>query len=107
MTLAEAQRQVDNYIQGTAAGYFPEIVNLARLMEEVGEMARIYCRRGPLRPRPGDDISPEALKEEMGDTLFVLLCLANQAGIDLDEALDTVLAKFQIRDKDRHHPAQG
>jgi len=102
MTLAEAQGQVDAYIQSTEAGYFPEMVNLARLMEEVGELAHIYCRRGPLRPKPGDDISEKALSEEMGDTLFVLLCLANQSNIKLDEALRAVLAKFQVRDKDRH-----
>lgn len=102
MTLAQAQAEVDLFIRSTGKGYFPEIVNLARLTEEVGELARIYSRRGYLKPKPGEDISETALKEELGDVFFVLLCLANQAGLSLQESLALVLEKYSSRDAGRH-----
>ncbi len=103
LSLADAQAQVDQWIVSTGKGYFPEMTNLGRLVEEVGELARIYNRtRGELKPKPGDDVSPEALQEEMGDVLFVLICLANQAQIDLSTALRGVLSKIATRDRTRH-----
>lgn len=79
------------------------MTNLGRLVEEVGELARIYNRtRGELKPKEGDDVSDAALQSEMGDVLFVLICLANQAQIDLSQALSQVLAKVETRDRTRH-----
>jgi len=101
--LAELQAEVDRHIRGTGKGYFDELTNLARLTEETGELARIYARtRGQLKPKAEDDVSPEALRREMGDLLFVLMCLANQADVDLAQALDEVLAKYRTRDRGRH-----
>ena len=99
LTLRDAQRVVDEWIRSTGKGYFAPLTNLARLTEEVGELARIYARRhGELKPKSSDDVSPEALAEEMGDILFVLLCLANQEEVDLDEALRGVMTKITERD---------
>ncbi|MBI3396019.1 MAG: nucleotide pyrophosphohydrolase [Spirochaetia bacterium] len=103
LSLKSAQEQVDQWIRSTRTGYFDEMTNLARLAEEVGELARIYCRtRGGLTPKAGEDVSHAALAGEMGDTLFVLLCLANQAGISMDDAFRGVLDKIHSRDADRH-----
>ena len=98
LTLADAQKRVDDWIQG-AGGYYSELTNLARLFEESGELARIYARtRGELKPKDGEDLSRAALTSEMGDVLFVLICLANQADIDLGQALESVLDKYTRRD---------
>ncbi len=102
-TLAELQARVDRYIRATGKGYFDELTNLARLTEETGELARIYARtRGQLKPKVDDDVSPAALRREMGDLLFVLICLANQADVDLGAAVDEVIAKYATRDARRH-----
>ena len=102
-TFQAAQKAVDDWIRTTPAGYYPEMTNLARLMEETGELARIYSRSiGGLAPKSGEDISHLALEKEMGDVLFVLICLANQAGIQLDESLARVLEKYSSRDRGRH-----
>lgn len=102
-TLPELQVRVDRYIRATGKGYFDELTNLARLAEETGELARIYARtRGQLKPKASDDVSPAALRREMGDLLFVLICLANQADVDLGAALEEVLAKYERRDAGRH-----
>lgn len=99
LSLAAAQRAVDDWIRSTGKGYFAPLTNLTRLTEEVGELARIYARRhGELQPKSSDDVSPAALAEEMGDVLFVLLCLANQEGVRLDAALAGVIAKITERD---------
>lgn len=102
-TLAELQSRVDRYIRATGKGYFDELTNLARLTEETGELARIYARtRGQLKPKTSDDVSPTALRREMGDLLFVLICLANQADVDLGAAVEEVLRKYDERDAGRH-----
>lgn len=102
-TLAELQAAADRYIRATGKGYFDELTNLARLAEETGELARIYARtRGQLKPKTSDDVSPAALRREMGDLLFVLICLANQANIDLGGAVEEVIGKYAQRDAGRH-----
>ncbi|MCE9597614.1 MAG: hypothetical protein K8S54_06560 [Spirochaetia bacterium] len=104
--MSSLQRDVDRYVT-EAGGYFGELTNLARLLEEAGEIAAIYARtRGELKPKATDDVSAAALESEMGDLLFVLCCLANQAGIDLDRALLGSIAKFRHRDKGRHSHLQ-
>ncbi len=101
MTIAEAQQQIDQWITSVGVRYFSELTNTAMLMEEVGEVARIMARRY------GDQSFKESdkqidLADEMADVLFVLICLANQTGVDLTSALQNNLAKKTIRDAGRH-----
>ena len=101
MTLGEAQAAVDEWIQRIGVRYFHELTNLAQLVEEVGEVARILsrtCGEQSLRA----DQSPGELADELADVLFVTICLANQSGIDLTDALRRNLEKKTIRDADRH-----
>lgn len=101
MEIKEAQRTVDQWIQNVGVRYFNEMTNTALLMEEVGEVARIMARRyGEQSEKPED--RDKDLGDEMADVLFVLICLANQTGIDLEEALKKNLVKKSIRDQDRH-----
>lgn len=101
MTLSEAQAAVDAWIREYGVRYFSELTNLAQLMEEVGELARIISRQfGEQSFKPGDQ--PPNLADEMADVLFVLICLANQTGVDLTEALQRNLDKKTKRDHDRH-----
>ncbi len=101
MTLQEAQERTDQWIREHGVRYFSELTNLALLMEEVGEMARVMARRfGEQSVREGTD--PGSLEEEMADVLFVLFCLANQTNIDLTEAFEKTLAKKTQRDANRH-----
>lgn len=101
LTLAEAQRKVDTWIQTLGVRYFHELTNLAQLVEEVGELARILSRTyGEQSFKPGDP--QPALADEMADVLFVLICLANQTGVNLTEALQQNLAKKTARDSRRH-----
>ena len=101
MTLEQAQEQVDQWIKTTGVRYFNELTNTAILMEEVGEVARIMSRKyGEQSFKKSDeDVN---LADEMADVLFVLICLANQTGIDLSAALVKNLEKKTIRDADRH-----
>jgi NTP pyrophosphatase (non-canonical NTP hydrolase) len=101
MRIEEAQKLVDNWINTTGIRYFNELTNTAILMEEVGEVARIMARKyGEQSFKKSDeDID---LADEMADVLFVLICLANQTGIDLTKALDKNMEKKNIRDTDRH-----
>ncbi len=100
MQLHEVQQQVDEYISQFKEGYFPPLVNLARLTEEVGELAReLNHRFGPKKKKADEPEGDVAL--ELGDVVFVCVVLANQLGIDLDEAVARTLSKYQVRDADR------
>lgn len=101
MTIKEAQQLVDDWIKSTGIRYFNELTNTAILMEEVGEVARIMARKYGEQSYKKSDESV-SLPDEMADVLFVLICLANQTGIDLTEALEKNMAKKSIRDTDRH-----
>ena len=101
LTLREAQASVDDWIKTIGVRYFSELTNLAQLVEEVGELARIISRTyGEQSFKESDKNS--SLKDEMADILFVLICLANQTGVDLTAAFDDNLRKKTQRDRDRH-----
>ena len=101
LSLREVQRRVDEWIRDVGVRYFSELTNLALLTEEVGELARILAREyGEQSGKPEED--PGDLADEMADVLFVLVCLANQTGIDLDEAFRRNLDKKTARDRERH-----
>jgi NTP pyrophosphatase (non-canonical NTP hydrolase) len=105
MTLKEMQEQVDSWIQQYGVRYFSELTNVALLMEEVGEFARIAARTyGEQSYKTNEEPTDarEALADEMADILFVLTCLANQMHIHLDDAIGKNLAKKTRRDRDRH-----
>lgn len=101
MTIQEAQETVDNWIKTIGVRYFNELTNTAMLMEEVGEVARIMARQYGEQSFKKSDKEVN-LADEMADVLFVLICLANQTGINLTEALEKNLDKKNIRDKERH-----
>lgn len=101
MTIEQAQQTVDQWINTTGVRYFNELTNLAMLTEEVGEVARIIARQyGEQSFKPSD--RDKVLADELADVLFVVICLANQTGVDLTEALQRNLAKKTQRDADRH-----
>ncbi len=101
MTIEEAQQTVDLWIKANGVRYFNELTNMALLTEEVGEVARIIARRyGEQSEKESDKVKD--LGEEMADVLFVLICLANQTGVDLTTALQKSLEKKTKRDKERH-----
>jgi len=100
MDLRDVQRQVDAYISQFKEGYFPPLVNLARLTEEVGELAReLNHRYGPKTKKPGEPDQDIAL--ELADIVFVCVVLANQMGLDLQDAIERTLHKYEVRDADR------
>lgn len=101
MTIKEAQKIVDQWINETGIRYFNELTNTAILMEEVGEVARIMARKYGEQSFKKSDESID-LADEMADVLFVLICLANQTGIDLTSAVQKNLDKKSIRDAERH-----
>ena len=101
MTIEEAQKTVDKWIKDFGVRYFDELTNTAILMEEVGEVARIMSRRYGEQSEKESDKNKD-LGDEMADVLFVLICLANQTGIDLEEALRKNLDKKTNRDASRH-----
>ena len=101
MTLQEAQQQVDNWIKTHGVRYFSELTNMAILTEEVGELARIMARTYGDQSFKQSDLSKN-LADEMADVLWVLICLANQTGVNLTEAFRQNLEKKTNRDKDRH-----
>jgi NTP pyrophosphatase (non-canonical NTP hydrolase) len=101
MTLKEIQSTVDQWIRAYGQRYFNELTNTALLMEEVGELARLVARLyGEQSFKPSE--REKNLSEEMADILFVLVCLANQTGVDLTRAFENTLAKKTERDGDRH-----
>jgi NTP pyrophosphatase (non-canonical NTP hydrolase) len=101
MTIQAAQQEVDQWIKTTGVRYFNELTNMAMLTEEVGEVARIIARRYGEQSEKESDKSKE-LADELADVLWVLMCLANQTGVDLTEAFKKNLEKKNVRDKDRH-----
>lgn len=108
MTIEEAQGIVDRWIRSTGKGYFSELTNMAVLTEEVGELARVISRTyGDQVAKPGD--LRHSLSEELADVMWVVICLANQTGVDLTAALEAALHKRETRDKNRfvrESPAQ-
>jgi len=102
MTLEEAQQQVDEWIKTHGVRYFSELTNMTILTEEVGEVARIMSRRYGDQSEKESDKNKD-LGDEMADVLWVLICLANQTGVNLTEAFQKNLEKKTVRDKDRHH----
>lgn len=101
MTILEAQQLVDQWIREKGVRYFNELTNTALLMEEVGELARIMARTyGEQSAKPSEkDMN---LADEMADIMFVLICLANQTGVDLTKAMENNLKKKNERDGERH-----
>lgn len=99
-TMSEMQKEVDAYIGQFKAGYFSPLANLARLTEEVGELAReinhVYGEK-----KKKDTEEENTIKAELGDNLFVILCIANSLDIDMTESFDETMHKFNTRDKDR------
>ena len=101
MTIQQAQLQVDGWIKTVGVRYFSELTNMAILTEEVGELARIMARKyGDQSFKESD--KDKNMADEMADVLWVLLCLANQTGVDLTEALEKNFEKKSIRDAERH-----
>jgi NTP pyrophosphatase (non-canonical NTP hydrolase) len=101
MTIEEAQKTVDHWIKTVGVRYFDELTNMAILTEEVGEVARIIARRyGEQSSKPGDE--DKDLGDELADVLWVVLCLANQTGVNLTEALKQNIEKKTSRDGSRH-----
>src|SRR6187397_1461560 len=102
MTIEQAQQQVDQWIKEHGVRYFNELTNMAMLTEEVGEVARIMARRYGEQSEKESDKNKD-LGEELADVVFVVLCLANQTGIDLQAAFDKKMDLKTKRDHDRHH----
>ena len=101
MTIKQAQDEVDNWVRTVGVRYFNELTNMAILTEEVGEVARIVARRYGEQSEKESDKSFD-LDEELADVLWVLICLANQTGVDLTEALKRNMEKKSLRDVNRH-----
>ena len=101
MTIQQAQQEVDNWIRSTGVRYFNELTNLGILMEEVGELSRLMVRKYGEQSFKDSEKDRE-LDDEMADVLWVLICLANQTGVDLTEALRKNIEKKSKRDTDRH-----
>ena len=102
MTIKDAQNTVDQWIRQYGVRYFNELTNLALLMEETGELARVMARQFGEQSAKTTE-AKTTLSDEMADVLFVLICLANQTGVDLEHALEANLQKKSARDQQRHH----
>ena len=102
MNIKNAQKEVDDWINEHGVRYFNELTNMAQLTEEVGEVARIIARRYGEQSEKESDKDKD-LGEELSDVMFVVLCLANQTGIDLQAAFDKKMDKKTKRDHNRHH----
>lgn len=105
MNLKNAQQEVDHWIKNHGVRYFNELTNMAQLTEEVGEVARIIARRYGEQSEKDSDKNKD-LGEELADVVFVVLCLANQTGVDLQAAFDKKMEVKTNRDHDRHHNNQ-
>ena len=105
MNLTDAQKAVDKWIKEHGVRYFDELTNMAQLTEEVGEVARIIARRYGEQSEKESDKDKD-LGEELADVIFVAICLANQTGVDLQEAFDKKLKKKTARDRERHQNNQ-
>ena len=101
MTIKEAQKRIDDWIKTYGVRYFNELTNMAILTEEVGEVARIISRRYGEQSEKETDKQMD-LADELADVIFVVMCIANQTGIDLEQALEQNLIKKTQRDKNRH-----
>jgi NTP pyrophosphatase (non-canonical NTP hydrolase) len=101
MTIQEAQQKIDDWIKAYGVRYFNELTNMAILTEEVGEVARIMSRRYGEQSEKESDKNKN-LADELADVMFVLMCIANQTGIDLQKALEENLQKKTLRDSERH-----
>ena len=101
MTIQDAQQQVDTWIKTHGVRYFSELTNMTLLMEEIGELARIMARTYGEQSSKESDLK-KSLPDERADVLFVLICLANQTGINLEEAFRMNLEKKTLRDSNRH-----
>ncbi|MGZ3865885.1 MAG: nucleotide pyrophosphohydrolase [Bacteroidia bacterium] len=101
MTIEQAQHKIDEWIKTHGVRYFNELTNMAILTEEVGEVARIMARRYGEQSEKESDKSKK-LDEELADVLFVLMCIANQTGVNLEKALEENLKKKTARDSERH-----
>ncbi|MGZ0053242.1 nucleotide pyrophosphohydrolase [Brevibacillus gelatini] len=99
-TMQEMQQEVDQYISQFKEGYFSPLSMLARMTEEVGELAREINHYYGEKPKKKDE-AEKTVEEELGDVLFIVICFANSLGIDLQEAFDRIMHKFNTRDKDR------
>jgi NTP pyrophosphatase (non-canonical NTP hydrolase) len=102
MTIEEAQKTVDEWINSIGVRYFNELTNMTLLTEEVGELARIMARKYGEQSFKASDVAYN-MADEMADILFVLICLANQTGVNLTEAFKNNIEKKTNRDKNRHH----
>lgn len=102
MSLQKLQKEVDEWIQSHGVRYFNELTNMAQLTEEVGEVARIIARRYGEQSEKDSDKNKD-LGEELADVIFVVLCLANQTGVDLESAFSKKIEIKTKRDHDRHH----
>lgn len=101
MTITEYQEKVDHWIKTVGVRYFNELTNLGILMEESGELARVMVRKFGEQSSKKSDLDVK-LEEEIGDVLFVLTCIANQTGVDLEKVIAQNFAKKDKRDQDRH-----
>jgi NTP pyrophosphatase (non-canonical NTP hydrolase) len=101
MTISEAQNKVDEWIKTVGVRYFNELTNTALLMEEVGEVARLMARLYGEQSSKTSDLSKQ-LPDELADVLFVLICIANQTGVDLTDAFEKNIIKKNLRDTTRH-----
>lgn len=101
LTLHQAQQKVDDWIKSVGVRYFNELTNLGILMEEVGELSRLMVRKYGEQSFKESDLNKE-LSDEIADVLWVLICIANQTGVDLTDALHKNFLKKQDRDKERH-----
>lgn len=105
-TLKEVQQQVDDWIQETGGGYWNSHAILARLMEEVGETARLINHLHGPKPKKASEAEQE-LGGELADILFALVCLANSQDIDLQQAFEEMMEKYSVRDEDRYSTKDG